>query len=335
MALYPAGAILLAPLSGYTDLPYRRAVRKCGCLYAFTEMIDASALVYARERTEKMLTRGEDEPWLGVQLVSNNPDHLRTAVRLLNDYNFDVVDFNLGCPVPKVTKKGAGSALGRQVERAVELFKIIADNSTHPVSVKIRILSEDNSDETLQLVQKLADAGAQAITIHGRIAEKFYAGPVAFEIINQAVKAVKIPIIANGGIMGAKSFAEAKANCLCSRYMVARGSQGNPWIFQELTQGESFVPPTLAELLMMIRFQVLEMLEFYGEDKGIRMARKIVLDYLRGRGFHGEWRGKAGTLADKADFLQYLQEAPLEHSEEYWKMAAADPNIERRLLQNC
>ena len=109
---YPENALVLAPLSGYTDLAYRRAARSCGCRYAFTEMVDAASLAYARKRSESMLRRGEDESFLGVQLVGANLEHLKIALDVLNEYSFDILDFNLGCPVPKVAKKGAGAELG-------------------------------------------------------------------------------------------------------------------------------------------------------------------------------------------------------------------------------
>ncbi len=121
---YPEGALLMAPLSGYTDLPYRRAARKCGCVYAFTEMVDAASLAYARKRSESMLLRGGDEPFLGVQLVGANEEHLKIALDVLNEYEFDVLDFNLGCPVPKVVKKGGGCELMRQ---PTHLGKMISD----------------------------------------------------------------------------------------------------------------------------------------------------------------------------------------------------------------
>lgn len=334
MEIYPSNAVLMAPLSGYTDLPFRRSVRRCGCRFAFTEMIDASALVFARARTERMLIRGEDEPWLGTQLVTNDPEHLKHAVLLLNEYNFDVVDFNLGCPVPKVAKKGAGAALGANVSRAIELFSIIAEHSNHPVTAKIRILDENSPESTLELVQGLANAGARAITIHGRIAKRFYSGDVAFNFINLAAKSVNIPIIANGGIMGQHSFQSATEQCDCSRYMVARGAMGNPWILSEIGEDIEFIPPTIEELLSMLQEHVFDMLEFYGEEKGICIARKIMLDYLRGRGFNGEWRGSVGKITTKAEFVNFLNNTPAHHSEDYWKNANNHSGVERLLRKN-
>lgn len=331
MNLYADNALLLAPLSGYTDLPYRETMRRFGCYYAFTEMIDASALVYARQRTERMLTRGEDEPWLGVQLVSNNPDHLKTAVNLLNGYNFDAVDFNLGCPVPKVAKKGAGAALGKNIERALDLFAIIADNSVHPVTAKVRILDREDAEPTLKLVKGLAERGAQAVTVHGRIAKEFYSGVPAFEIIRECHDALAVKVVANGGVTGLASYDEMRRESGCDAVMIARGSMGNPWIFSELRLRNDYTPPGLAELLEVMKFHVFGLLDFYGDEKGIRVARKTILDYLRGRGFQGEWRGRAALVGSKEEFLRLLAEAPQYHNEEYWSTADAGKNADRRL----
>lgn len=331
MSLYTDNALILAPLSGYTDLPYRETMRRFGCYYAFTEMIDASALVYARQRTEHMLTRGGDEPWLGVQLVSNNPDHLKIAVKLLNGYHFDVVDFNLGCPVPKVTKKGAGAALGKNIERALDLFAIIADNSTHPVTAKVRILDRENAEPTLKLVKGLAERGAKAITVHGRLAQEFYSGEPAFGIIRQCRDVLPVKVIANGGVMGVESYDEMRRDSGCDTVMIARGSMGNPWIFSELRNRNDYTPPSLAELLEVMKFHVLGLMDFYGEEKGIRVARKTILDYLRGRGFQGEWRGRAALVDSKEEFLRLLAEAPQYHNDDYWRTADAGKNAARRL----
>ena len=124
--LYPEDALILAPLSGYTDLPYRRAARSGGCRYAFTEMVDAAALTYARKRSEGMLLRGAEEEFLGVQLVGSDPEYLRRAVDVVNEYEFDLLDFNLGCPVPKVSKKGAGAELGRHLDAALLGLPVLA-----------------------------------------------------------------------------------------------------------------------------------------------------------------------------------------------------------------
>ncbi|MEA4863063.1 MAG: tRNA-dihydrouridine synthase [Victivallaceae bacterium] len=322
--LYPDGALLLAPLSGYTDLPFRRSVRRHGCRFAFTEMIDAAALVYARARTENMLTRGADESWLGVQLVSADAAHLKRAVTILNGYEFDVVDFNLGCPVPKVTKKGAGAALGQDVDRALELFSIIAEGSRFPVTAKIRILDRSDPEPTLRLVRGLAARGARALTVHGRLRAEFYSGEPAYGMIETVARELTVPVIGNGGVFGRASFDLMREGCpSAAGVMIARGAMGNPWIFSELADPD-FMPPTVDELVDEAGRHVEDIFDFYGEERGGPLARKIVLDYFRGRGFNGEWRGRAGSLSTRAEYREYLASAPRFHSSDYWKNPPAD-----------
>ena len=308
---YPENALLLAPLSGYTDLPYRRAARRCGCRYAFTEMIDAASLAYARKRSEAMLLRGEDEPFLGVQLVGANTEHLKIALDVLNEYEFDILDFNLGCPVPKVAKKGAGAELGRHVDRALECFSLFRERSRHRLSAKIRIIDVKDPVPTLELAKGLAELGAEAITIHGRIKEAFYSGPVAFDQIRLVREALPdVQIIANGGVTGRGSYDEIRRETGCGAVMLARGAMGNPWLFRELTEGDGYSPPSIAEWSELVRNHVYGMIELYGEEAAMRIARKILHDYLRGRGFRGEFRAKISFLCTKAEFDAFLAAAP-------------------------
>lgn len=304
---YPEGALLLAPLSGYTDLPYRRAARKCGCMYAFTEMIDAASLVYARKRTELMLLRGEDEPFLGVQLLGANVEHLKIAIDVLNEYAFDVLDFNLGCPVPKVAKKGAGAELGRHIDQALTCFSLFRERSRYPLSAKIRILDAENPAPTLILAEGLAELGAQAITVHGRVKEAFYAGPIAYGVIRQVREALPgVRIVANGGVTDRESFHRIRRETGCDAVMLARGAMGNPWLFRELS-GDVNLPPTLAEWQEVMHTQIDEMISLYGERPAMRIARKILHDFFRGRGFRHEIRERISSLETETEFDEFLK----------------------------
>ena len=309
---YPENALLLAPLSGYTDLPYRRAARSCGCRYAFTEMVDAASLAYARKRSESMLLRGEDESFLGVQLVGSNLEHLKIALDVLNEYEFDILDFNLGCPVPKVAKKGAGAELGRHIGRALECFSLFRERSRHRLSAKIRIVDVKDPAPTLALAKGLAELGAEAITIHGRIKEAFYSGPVAFDQIRLVREALpETQIIANGGVTGRASYDEMRRETGCGAVMLARGAMGNPWLFSELAGGEAYRPPTVAQWSELVRNHIYGMIELYGEEAAMRIARKILHDYLRGRGFRSEFRARISFLSTKAEFDAFFAAAPV------------------------
>jgi tRNA-dihydrouridine synthase B len=330
--LYPANSIILAPLSGYTDLPYRRSARRFGCQYCFTEMIDAGSLAYGNAKTKRFMERGKDEKWLGVQLVGRDLERISRAVDILNEHDFDVLDFNLGCPVPKVTKKGAGAALGKDIDAAIECFTLIKKLSRHRLSAKIRILDENNPEATLDLVTGLANAGAEAITIHGRVKEKFYSGPVYFDIIAAAREAIDVQIIANGGVTSAASYAEIRKETGCNVVMLARGAMGNPWLFRELTDLDNYIPPTVDELCDELECHVMEMIDYYGETLALRIARKVILDYLKSRGFPGKVKSQVSfinTSSDFSEFAKIVREGP---SSRYHQWQKVYPLSERRLL---
>ncbi len=308
--IYPAGSIILAPLSGYTDLPYRRSARRFGCSYAFTEMIDACSLSYRNSKTNKMLDRGDDETWLGVQLVGGKADKIADAVEVLNDHDFDILDFNLGCPVAKVAKKNAGAALGATPDDAARVFSIVTARSRFPVTAKIRILDEDNPEPTLYLARLLEKAGAKAITVHGRIRSAFYSGPVHTTIIQAIRETVGIQVIANGGVMTAESYKSLKKESGCDCVMVARGAMGNPWLFRELTAGQDYLPPCGLDLAGEMRRHTLEMIEYYGETLAMKISRKVILDYLHGRGYHRAMKNNVSFLKNREDLLAFIQ--PLE-----------------------
>ena len=330
---YKSQALLMAPLSGYTDLPYRRAARRCGCQYAFTEMVDAASLTYARKRSEGMLLRGSEEDFLGLQLVGANHDFLRCAADVANEYDFSLLDFNLGCPVPKVAKKGAGAELGRNIDEALRCFEILKQYSRFPLTAKIRILSADDPAPTLRLCQGLAELGAKAITIHGLIKEVFYSGPVNCGFIRMVREALPhVQIIANGGVTGLASYRKMVRETGCDAVMLARGAMGNPWLFKELQEGDAFVPPDLDELFDVMHQHVLGMVQLYGEEGAMRIARKVVYDYIRGRGFHSNVKAAVSALSTLADFNDFLKLARASHAESYFRQQEQTP-MDRRLRQ--
>ncbi len=305
--IYPVDALIMAPLAGFTDLPYRRSMRRCGCKYAFTEMIDVSSLAYAHSKSFRLLERGPEEEFLGVQLVGCDPEHLARAVRAVNSHGeFDVLDLNLGCPVPKVAKKGAGAALGREPDRAVAFFAAMAERSRFPVTAKLRILDEVDPEPTVALALRLEAAGARALTVHGRIMRAFYAGAVKFPVIRAVRDAVKIPVIANGGVMSAPDYHELRRETGCTRVMLARGAMGNPWIFRQLGGGEEDFAPSVAEFCDAVECHIGEMMAYYGEELGLKIARKVVLDYLKGRGYGGEVKQMVCTLAARGDWVKFM-----------------------------
>ncbi len=301
--IYPDGAVVMAPLSGYTDLPFRRACRRQGCFFAFTPLIEVGSIVYRNPRAPALLLRGPDEPWLGVQILGADLGRLRQAVDQLNDYDFDLLDFNMGCPVPKVTRRGAGAAMGRTPEFAAECLAAIVERSRFPVTGKIRILDHHDPAPTVAFARLLEAAGCQALTIHGRLWERIYSGPVATPVLAAVRQALAIPVVANGGVMDADSANRLRQATGCSRLMVARGAIGNPWLFEEIAGAP---PPSPAAVADELARHFGEMVDFYGQDVGLRLGRKIISAYLAGRGYPHELRAEVMKLRGWDDFLGWL-----------------------------
>ena len=330
--LYEPGTPLLAPIAGHTDLPMRLSARRHGCRYAFTEMVDAGSLVFGNYKTNELLiARDPSEPFLGIQLVGSEPEILAKAAEIVNRHQFEVLDFNLGCPAPKVAKKCEGiSFVIHRPDEAVRAFEVLVKHSRIPVTAKTRILSEIDPEPTVRFARRLEAAGARTVTLHGRLMKNFYSGPVFYEIIRAVRESLTIPVIANGGAMTAPLYAELVTKTACANGMVARGACGNPWIFREIAAGHSD-PPTLAEFAAEIRLHFESMLRFYGMENGFRISRKTLLAYLRGRGFPGALRASVSTLDSLDAFETMMRQVEAGPAERYWQMLEQDPGMERRL----
>lgn len=303
---YPERCVLLAPLSGYTDAAFRRACRLWGCTYAFTPLVAARSVLHASPRAPVLLKRTDEEAWLGVQLLGESPAVFGEAAEALRDWPFDVIDLNMGCPVRKVTKNGSGAALSQLPQVAGRCVAAAVARSRVPVTAKIRVVSRTDPTPTLELARALEDAGARALTVHGREWSDVYSGPVAVEVIRAVREAVGIPVIANGGVVDAASAEALRAATGCSRIMVARGAIGNPWIFGALLEPDTYSPPTHEEVCGMMEAHVRGMLGLYGERIGMRNARKVILAYMKGRGFHSERRRSVSFLSTLDDFLRFV-----------------------------
>lgn len=303
--LYPADAVVMAPLSGYTDLPFRRSARRHGCRFAFTPLIEVGSVIYGNPKVQQLLVRGEEEPWLGIQVVGTRPERLSGAMEMLADRRFEVVDFNMGCPVPKVAKRGAGAAMCQTSDTAARCVEALVKTVSVPVTAKIRILDEEDPAPTVRLAQILVDAGIRALTIHGRLWERIYAGPVAHAVIAAVRESVAIPVIANGGVMDWATGEALRSATGCGRIMLARGAIGNPWLFQTFRQGEPAEPSHEARCDEMEQ-HIGEMVDFYGESVGMRNARKIILAYLVGHGYRRPLRHQVTALSTVAEFNALL-----------------------------
>lgn len=300
----PALQYSLAPMAGYSDLPFRRMCRRFGLHYAHTALIDAGALVYANPDASQILCRGEDEPYLAVQLLGSIAEDIKKAAALLAQMHFDAIDFNMGCPVRKVLRRKAGAAMMQYQENALECLKIIRDSSPRPLSVKTRILSESDPTPTVEFCLALQSLGIDAITIHGRLTEKIYSGPVAAHIIRAVSESLRIPVCANGGVFNAEQALQLAKDSSCRRIMIARGAIGNPWLFHELTQGQPYLPKH-KEVCQTMLEHLDGMRQLYGERKGMILGRKIVQSYLVGRGYRRNLRDLATKICTWQQFREF------------------------------
>ncbi|MGI5924948.1 MAG: tRNA dihydrouridine synthase [Lentisphaeria bacterium] len=297
----------LAPLAGYSDLPFRRCCRRFGLVYAHTPLLDAGALLHHHSENQEILARGDDEPWLAVQLMGCRLDDLRQAAGILNELPFDGLDFNMGCPVRKVMQRHAGAALLKTRELALDCVRALRDVVKKPLTVKTRILCENDPEPTVRFCLALQACGIDGLTLHGRLPQRIYAGPVAMDVIKAVREALRIPVTANGGIFTAADADALAAGSGCERLMVARGAIGNPWLFRELIQGIPAVP-THAELCDMLLQQVTGMVELYGETRAFQAGRKIILSYLCGRGYRRRLRAQMSTVKTMPEFLELFRQ---------------------------
>ncbi len=234
--------LALAPMAGNTNLAYRRLCRKYGAEITTTEMVSAQALHLGDAKTHAILERSDDEFPVAAQLFGSNPLHLRVAAKIIEDLGFQIVDFNVGCPVPKITGGGGGSALLQTPELASECVQAMREATHLPVTVKTRT-GWDSPDQAPEFALLMEEAGASALTIHGRTREQKYSGKANYDIIRDVVQATNIPILGNGDVVDMQSAAELKKTGV-QGMAIGRGALGRPWFFAELTALLSHQPPT-------------------------------------------------------------------------------------------
>ncbi len=313
--------VVLAPLAGVTDTPFRRICADYGAALTYVEMLVSVAVIYKSKRTWEMMNRHPSETRLGVQLTGRNVDEVVKAAAMLDKQGFDTIDINMGCPVRKVVHSGSGSAFLKDPERISETLRQVKAVVTRPLSAKCRIGFTQEKLNITDVAARMATAGCDGITIHGRTRDCTYAAPVQYDMIRSGADAARavnpsVPVLGNGNVFDLQTASLMLERTGVDGVMVSRGSLGNPWIFSELID-PSFKQPTIVEWLDGVLRHFDYHKEYYGDTEySARLMRKHLIWYANGFPYSAALRGFFNTvtsLADaKAELKSYAARYPSE-----------------------
>ena len=299
--------LALGPMAGVTDLPFRLLAREQGCGMFYTEMISAKALYYQNRNTEKLLETGEGEHPVGVQLFGSDPDIIAEEALKIED-RFDFIDFNMGCPVPKVVKNGEGSFLLTEPALVEKIFTKLVKTVHKPVTVKLRKGFRANEEQAPEIARILEASGVSLLAVHGRTRDQYYAGSADWTSIRRVKEAVSVPVLGNGDIRSGEDAKRMMEETGCDGVMIARAAEGNPWIFREirtyLETGEIPERPSLSEIRDTVLRHAGLLTKLKGEHIGIMEMRKHAAWYLQG--FPGA--GKLRKNISQAAQMEELEE---------------------------
>lgn len=303
--------VILAPMAGVSDLPFRLLCRQQGAGLVCMEMVSAKAIYYHNKNTEELMQVHPGERPVSLQLFGSDPDIISEMAKKIEERPFDILDFNMGCPVPKVVNNGEGSALMKDPGLVEEILKKLVKATAKPVTVKIRKGFDDAHVNAVEIARIAEGCGVAAIAVHGRTREQYYSGRADWDIIAGVKDAVRIPVIGNGDVTGPDAALRLLQETGCDGVMIGRAAQGNPWIFREtvhfLETGEYLPPPTNQEKREMVLRHAGLQLKYKGEYTAVREMRKHLAWYTAGLPHSARFRQTINTMETMQELIEGVE----------------------------
>lgn len=297
--------LILAPMAGVTDLPFRLLCKEQGCDVLYTEMVSAKAVLYKNRNTEPLMTYQQQEHPIGLQLFGSEPEVMAKIASQVQERGYDFIDINMGCPVPKIVNNNEGSALMKQPKLVGEIVSAMVKATEIPITVKIRKGFDENRVNAVEIARIIEESGASAVAVHGRLRSEYYSGQADWDTIRQVKEAVHIPVIGNGDLTSPQDVLRMREETGCDAFMIGRGAKGNPFIFSQMKTyfEKGYIPekPSLSDMVQVMLRHAHMMVEYKGEFTGIHEMRKHVAWYTTGY-------PRSSKLRDQVNHVESFQE---------------------------